>query len=74
MKLQNLHLEILASCAYDDVGLWVIVRIVSEEEYFANKLPEWVRQKTLQIIRDLLEEGLIEAGKFHGMIYNTYSG
>lgn len=71
MELSKLHKDILWECADDDTGLWVIIRSISEEDYFADVLPEWVRQKTLQIIKDLLEEDLIEAGNFRENIYST---
>ncbi len=64
MELEDIHKKLLADCAYDDMGLWVVVSYVSDDAFSDDSMPEWVRQKTLEVIRFLLQKGLIEAGNF----------
>jgi hypothetical protein len=74
MELQDIHKAILAECAYDDVGLWAIVWDVNQGPYGSEaRLPEWVRQKTIETIRDLLQSGLIEAGNPNGPKFQSVS-
>ena len=73
MDLNDLKKDILCECAHDDVGLWSILRTISANLYFAEKLPEWVQPKALQIIRDLVDEGLIEAGNPNGPTFRAIS-
>jgi hypothetical protein len=70
MELDDFHKEILGECADDDIGLWVIIRHASGDFLYPDVVAEPVRRKALAVIKDLLEEGLIEAGTFHKMIYN----
>lgn len=64
MELDNFHKEILGLCADDDTELWVIIRHASDDFSRPDPVPESVRRKTLNVIRDLLDAGLIEAGFF----------
>lgn len=66
MELQEMHKEILGLCADDDTGLWLIIKRVSKDAYSISSVPDWVRQKTLTLIRDLLQGQLIEAGNPNG--------
>ncbi len=62
-ELTNLHKEILVECSEDDVGLWSVIWRVNGGWYSKDEpLPEGVRKKTIEILRDLLEAGLIHAG------------
>jgi len=63
MELQEIHKEMLALCAHDYLGFWLVVKRVAKDAY-SDTLPEWVRPKTLEAIRYLLQSGLIEAGNF----------
>ncbi len=64
MELSNLHKMILVECALDDVQLSeVIFRVNGLQHYRRDEvLPPEVRQKVMEIIRDLLQEKLIQAG------------
>ncbi len=64
MELQDIHKKILALCAYDYTGLWLVITRVNKDAYSLDKLPEWVHQKTIEVIRYLLQSGLIETGNF----------
>lgn len=74
MELQDIHKDILTECADDDVGLWSIIWRVNQGPYASDaKLPEWVRQKTIQIVRDLLQDQLVEAGNPNGPKFQQLS-
>ncbi len=63
MKLTDLHKSIIIECAHDDVGLWSILRQINGGGYSRNApLAKGVREKAIEIIRELLENGFIEAG------------
>jgi len=62
MQLSEVHKEILVECASDDVGLWEIIARVNHEGYSKFDILPGVREKTLEIIRDLLSAGLVYAG------------
>lgn len=64
MDFQDIHKEILGLCADDDIGLWLIIKRVAKDDYIIDSVPEWGRQKTLEVLRDLLQNGLIGAGNF----------
>jgi hypothetical protein len=64
MEIQDAHKEILALCANDDTGLWLVLRRICGDEYYFGTIPHWLRQKAINIIRDLLSSGLIVAGNF----------
>lgn len=64
MDLSAKHKEILGECAYDHVGLWSVIRTIDDNAYWEGLLPASVRSEVMQLIRDLLEHGLIEAGNF----------
>jgi len=66
MNLPVIHKEILKLCADDDTGLWLIIKRVAEDAYSIVSVPDWVRQKTMEVIRDLLENELIVAGNPNG--------
>lgn len=71
MELQEIHKEILALCAHDYLGFWLVVKRVAKDAY-SDKLPEWVRPKTLEAIRYLLQSRLIEAGNFEHKDSGSY--
>jgi len=74
MELQEIHKDILAECADDDMGLWAIIRRVYQGPYsYHARLPEWVRQKTIEIVRDFLQDQLIEAGNPNGPTFQPLS-
>ena|SRR5215208_2517753 len=63
MELTDLHKEIVIECANDDVDLWSILWRINGGGYSVNvPLAKGVREKAIEIIRDLLESGLIEGG------------
>lgn len=63
MELTELHKEIIIECANDDVGLWSILWRVNGGGYSVNvPLAKGAREKAIEIIRHLLERGLIEGG------------
>lgn len=64
MELSSLHKMILIECAEDDVQLCnVIFRVNGLRHYRRDEeLPPGVRQKVIEIVRDLLQENLIRAG------------
>lgn len=64
MELSDLHKMILVECARDDVQLCeVIFRVNGLQHYRQDEvLPPGVRRKVIEIIRDLLQEKLIQAG------------
>jgi len=65
MELTQHHKEILVECTEDNLGLWSIIWTVNGGGYSKNAiLPEWVRQKTIEIVKDLLAQGLVEVGNF----------
>jgi hypothetical protein len=63
MELQEIHKKILALCADDYTGLWMIVSAIAEDAYSFETVPDWVRQKTIDILRDLLQSNLIAGGR-----------
>jgi len=66
MKLQEIHKSILQYASYDDVGLWEIIREISENDFFSPTIPDWVRNKALRVIEELIEGGLLVAGTPNG--------
>lgn len=62
MELQEIHKEVLSMCIDDYTGLWVIISIVNKGTYSNDPLPGQVREKTIDVIRELLQIGIIEAG------------
>lgn len=72
MRLQDTHKNILALCADDDTGFWLVVKTIANGAYSFEKLPEWVRPKTIEVLRDLLQSGLIEAGNFESQNSGSY--
>jgi hypothetical protein len=64
VKLGAKHKEILAECADDHVGLWAVIRSIDDDAYWAGPLPAEVRSEIMQLLSDLLDAGLIEAGNF----------
>lgn len=72
MDLEPIHKTILSDCLNNYVGVWEIIREISEEEFFLSKLPEWVQSKAIQIIREMIEDDLIEAGTIKKIEFNKY--
>lgn len=67
MKLQKIHKLILVECTQDNVGLWSIIWKVNQGGYaYTSKLPARIRLRTIEIIRDLLQDHLVEAGNLSG--------
>ena len=66
MELQEIHKEILALCVDDYTELWLVIHRMSKDAYPRDSMPTWVRQKTLEVIDDLLHCGLISIGDFWG--------
>jgi hypothetical protein len=64
MELQEIHKKILALCVDDYSELWIVIAYVSNDAYSWDSMPVWVRQKTIEVIEDLLHNGLIEIGEF----------
>jgi hypothetical protein len=63
MELTDLHKEIVIECSNDDVGLWSILWRINGGGYSVNvPLAKGIREKAIEIIRDLLEGRLIEGG------------
>jgi hypothetical protein len=73
MELQEIHKEILDLCNDDDTGLWLIIKRVAKDAYSLNNLPVWVRLKTIEVLSDLLGNGLIEAGYPNGPKFRPIS-
>jgi hypothetical protein len=65
MEMTEIHKQILEECTEDYVGLWSIIWAVNGGGYSIHEvLPEWVREKTMRIVQDLLESGFVEVGNF----------
>lgn len=62
MMLTDTNREILLLCYYDYTGLWQILKTICKEDYSIEKIPNWARKQTIEVINDLLREELIEAG------------
>jgi hypothetical protein len=63
MELTDLEKEVLLLCADYDVGLWEVIRIANGASYSKHHVVSVeVRRKTIEIIRDLLQKGLIQPG------------
>ena len=60
MAIENFHDEILRECAEDFCGLWDVVDIVRRSS--KEDIPETIRARCLEILRDLLDRGFINAG------------
>lgn len=72
MDLEPIHKTILSDCINNYVGVWEIIREISEEDFFSSKLPEWVQLRAIQIIREMIGAGFIEAGNIKKKEINTY--
>jgi hypothetical protein len=59
-SLESLKRDILTECEEDHVGLWSIIRDV--EDYFPKKDVTAIREQTLEILRELLQQHEIKAG------------
>ena len=64
MELQAIHKTIIKLCADDDIGLWHLLKQICGDEYYWSTIPDWLRQDAMNIIRDLLDSSLIQAGNF----------
>ena len=63
MELTDLEKEVLLLCADYDTGLWEIIRKVNGASYSKyHVVSTEVRRKTIEIVRDLLQNGLIQPG------------
>ncbi|MBN1372281.1 MAG: hypothetical protein JW987_10115 [Anaerolineaceae bacterium] len=61
MVIEEIHKGLLGYCAHDDMGLWIIPRRITNSDTIKEK-PEIVRRKSLEIIKEMLENGWIEIG------------
>ncbi|HZT78802.1 MAG TPA: hypothetical protein VFA26_01160 [Gemmataceae bacterium] len=67
MDMKQLKMEILQECKEDHVGLWAILFAVrqglaGERGQSAGVDPQEARRITLELIREFLQSGLIQAG------------
>jgi hypothetical protein len=75
MQLDETQRKILIYCSDDDMGLWVIVRYVTDPEFKYEKIiPEIGRKQVIRIIQEFMEEGLIEAGNPNGAEFTPIAG
>lgn len=58
--LEAMKRELLKECWDDHVGLWSVIRYVEDE--FPHESPERIRERTLEVLHDLLKSRQIEAG------------
>lgn len=49
-------------CVDDYTELWYVIRLVYPSFSSENPIPDWVINKTLELIHQMLESGYIEAG------------
>ncbi len=78
MELTDLEKKIMAYCIEDDMGLWVVVTYVYGGAYPIDiNLPAWVREKTLEVLNNLISQGLIKIGqmvrKENKIVFEPYS-
>jgi hypothetical protein len=59
-NLSDLEKEILIKCANDYTGLWSIIRSIKERLSLTDL--EEIRHKTMEVLRPLVEAGLIHPG------------
>ena len=61
MEYTGVQRRTLVMCAEDHVGLWLLIREIKDS---AKKRidPATVQRRTLNVLRPLLEEGLVQAG------------
>ena len=64
MDFQDIHKKILKLCVDDETGLWLVLKRICGEEYYWSTIPDNLRQNAMNIIRDLLNDNLIQAGNF----------
>lgn len=60
VQLLEPHRMILALCAEDHVGLWFVIAHV--EDFYRGDDRALIRAKTLGVLRELLDAGLVHAG------------
>lgn len=60
VQLTEPHRMILALCAEDHVGLWFVIPHI--EDFYRGDDRALIRTKTLVVLRDLLDAGLVHAG------------
>jgi len=73
MVLEELEKEILALCADDDTELWLIIKRISKDSYSFTTIPETDRQKTMTVLRRLLENNIVNAGFLQGSNFEILS-
>jgi hypothetical protein len=70
MEITEFQKEILLECLEDRIGLWSIIWTINGDGYSTTEvLPDWVRQKTIETVRNLLQQRLVEAGNFEAGSY-----
>lgn len=62
--IENVRRGILSECSDDYVGMWSIVWLLRRDHKEASEAE--IRRMAMEILRPLLEEGLIEAGPIEG--------
>jgi hypothetical protein len=64
-NLENIKKTILTECKDGDVGLWEVIGIHVKGEFPGMKGDE-LKQVTLQVLQELMDEGLIVPGIYNG--------
>jgi hypothetical protein len=60
-NIESTKKDFLSFCAQDWAGLWVLISFL--KEYFPKLREDEIREKTLNILQDIMEAGLIEPGE-----------
>jgi len=61
MELSESQKHLLGYSAHDDMGIWVVVWEVTEA-HTSNDPSELIRQKSIQVIKEMMENGWIVIG------------
>lgn len=59
-ELREPHRLILTLCSEDQTGLWFVIPHI--RDFYRGDSPATIREKTLEVVHDLLKGGLIQAG------------
>lgn len=62
--IKEIRRDVLVECSEDYVGVWSVIWLLRRK--FSDQSEAEIRQKALDVIRPLLEDGLIEAGPIEG--------
>ncbi len=58
--LKEPHRHILQLCSEEQLGLWFAIAPI--EDFYRGDDPASIKSKTLRVLRDLMKDGLIQAG------------